>query len=63
MVEDQDPVEGRVGRAGEWGSATEMLEGRQFPGSLSTQTLREEIMDEEGPRGRYPCSPALQARL
>lgn len=30
MVEDHNPMEGHVGRAGGWESATETLEGRQL---------------------------------
>lgn len=30
-MEDQDPVEGGVGWVGEWGSATERLEGTRPP--------------------------------
>lgn len=64
MVEDQDPVEGGVGVNRRWDSATEGLEGGGLPGPFSSPlTLRENILDEGGPRFLFLFSPALQTRL
>lgn len=54
-MEDQDPMEGGVGWVGEWGSATERLEGQGLPGpSSSPLTLGEKIMDDESPEVPVP---------
>lgn len=59
-MEDQDPVEGGVGWVGEWGSATERLEGQGLPGPSSLPlTLWEKIMDEEGPEVPVPLFPNI----